>query len=140
MSSLLSLLQTYLPQAPGILPKWLLFVSAIAIFNSIQNYTTLKLTQRVYSARPQDVNWLSSRTFGTWTFLSAVVRAYTAYNIANQQLYDVCMWSYVLAGAHFVTEWLVFGTASLEAGLMGPLVVSSTSLVWMVTQRGFYTG
>jgi hypothetical protein len=83
------------------------------------------------------------------------VRAYTAYNIANPQLYDICIWSYALAGAHFVSEWLVFGTArwveeppylrranrgySLGAGLAGPLVVSSTSLLWMFTQRGFYT-
>jgi hypothetical protein len=83
----------------------------MAIFNSVQNYTTLKLTRRVYSQRPQDVNALSSRTFGTWTFLSAVVRAYAAYNIANSAVYDICMWSYAIAGAHFVSEWLLFGTA-----------------------------
>ncbi|CCX12614.1 Erg28 like protein-domain-containing protein [Pyronema domesticum] len=130
----------YLPQAEGYLPKWLLFVSAVAMFNSIQNYTTIALTQRVYSKRPQDVNTLSSRTFGTWTFLSAIVRCYAAYNIANQGVYDICIWSYLIAGAHFVSEWLIFGTASLGAGLTGPLVVSSSSLIWMLTQREFYTG
>lgn len=86
-------------------------VSAVAMFNSIQNYTTIALTQRVYSKRPQDVNTLSSRTFGTWTFLSAIVRCYAAYNIANQGVYDICIWSYLIAGAHFVSEWLIFGTA-----------------------------
>lgn len=29
---------------------------------------------------------------------------------------------------------------SLGAGLTGPLVVSTTSLVWMLTQREAYTG
>ena len=86
-------------------------MSAVALFNSLQTYTTLKLTQRVYSARPQDVTSLSSRTFGTWTLLSAIVRVYAAYNIANRAVYDICAWSYVIAGAHFVSEWLVFGTA-----------------------------
>ncbi|KAA8902234.1 Erg28 like protein-domain-containing protein [Sphaerosporella brunnea] len=134
MSALLQLL----PQTPGLLPKWLLFVSLVATFNSVQNYTTLKLTRRVYSQRPQDVTALSTRTFGTWTFLSAVVRAYAAYHIANPQVYDLCLWSYVLAAAHFVSEWLLFGTARLGAGLAGPLVVSSASIVWMLTQRGAY--
>jgi hypothetical protein len=83
----------------------------VAVFNSIQNYATLKLTRRVYSQRPQDVNDLSSRTFGTWTFLSAVVRAYAAYNIANPAVYDICIWSYAVAGAHFVSEWGWYGTA-----------------------------
>lgn len=81
------------------------------MFNSVQNFATLQLTRRVYQERPQDVTWLSSRTFGTWTFLSAVVRAYAAYHIANPQVYDICMWTYAVAGFHFVSEWLVFGTA-----------------------------
>ncbi|KAI5858606.1 Erg28 like protein-domain-containing protein [Tricharina praecox] len=140
MSAILDVVLSYLPQDSGYLSKWLLFVSAVAVFNSVQNFVTLKLTQRVYQERPQDVTWLSSRTFGTWTFLSAVVRAYAAYNITNPQVYDICMWSYAIAGFHFVSEWLVFGTASLGAGLTGPLIVSSSSLAWMFTQREFYAG
>ncbi|TGZ82679.1 erg28p [Ascodesmis nigricans] len=135
-----SIISAYLPQGDGYLPAWLLFVSIVATFNSLQNYITLTLTKRVYSRQPELVNTLSSRTFGTWTFLSAIVRLYTAYHIGNKALYDVCMWSYVIAGGHFVTEWLVFGSASLGKGLTGPLVVSSTSLLWMWTQREAYTG
>lgn len=86
-------------------------VSIVATFNSIQTYSTLKLTRRVYQQKPHDVTPLSSRTFGTWTFLSAVVRIYAAYHINNAALYDVCMWSYAIAGWHFVSEWLMFGSA-----------------------------
>jgi len=90
----------------------------VAVFNTVQTFVTLKLTQRLYRERPQDVTWLSSRTFGTWTILSAVVRAYTAYNITNPQVYDICIWSYAIAGFHFVSEWLVFGTARYVRGMV----------------------
>ena len=40
------------------------------------------------------------------------MRFYAAYNIGNPVLYDVCIWSYLIAGWHFVSEWLVFGSAS----------------------------
>lgn len=134
----MDILYTYLPPGPGLLPKWLLFVSLTAIFNTVQSYSTLALTRRVYSQRPQDVTPLSSRTFGTWTFFSAIVRLYAAYNISNQQVYQICLWSYIVAAVHFVSEWLVFGTAGLGAGLSGPLVVSSSSIVWMLSQREYY--
>ena len=38
-----------LPQSPGWLPHWQLFIAITALFNTIQNYTTLKLTRRVYN-------------------------------------------------------------------------------------------
>ena len=36
-----------------LLPKWLLLVSAAAIFNCVQNILSIKLTQRIYSNQPQ---------------------------------------------------------------------------------------
>lgn len=107
-------------------------VSVIAVGNSIQTYSTLQFTKRVYSARPDQglslnpiycllsscstnelaVNGLSSRTFGTWTFLASVLRLYAAYNITNPVVYDLAIWSYIIAGWHFLSEWLIFGTAS----------------------------
>ncbi|PWW73481.1 Erg28-like protein [Tuber magnatum] len=131
-------LTNYLPQTPGLLPKWLLFVAVVALGNSLQAYLTLHFNKRIYCARPHDVTALSSRTFGTWTVLSAILRVYAAYHIHDPVVYDLAMWSYAVAGAHFVSEWLVFGSARFGAGLAGPLVVSSTSLAWMVTQRGEY--
>ncbi|RPB08024.1 ergosterol 28 [Morchella conica CCBAS932] len=138
MSELISQVLSYLPQDEGWLPKWMFLVSVIAVGNSVQTYMTLHFTKRVYSGRPDQVNWLSSRTFGTWTFMASVLRLYAAYNITNPVVYDLAIWSYIIAGWHFLSEWLIFGTASWGAGLAGPICVSSLSTVWMITQRGLY--
>ena len=81
---------------------------------------------------------LSSRKFGTWTFLSSVVRLYAAYYVSDQHVYDLAMWTYGIALTHFVSEWLVFGTAKPKGRFLGPLVVASASFAWMFTQRGWY--
>lgn len=130
-------------------------VSAVAAMNSVQSYSTLKFTQRVYSgtgapssdrvtktakAYPStsQVTPLSGRTFGTWTFLSAVIRFYAAYHIDNEPIYQLCFWTYILAFGHFASEWLVFGTARWGAGLAGPVIVSTASMAWMWSQWTFY--
>lgn len=126
----------------GYLPSWLLFISVVSIFNSLQTYQTpdLSLTRRVYENAPRNqVTNLSARTFGTWTLITSIVRFYAAYHlVGNKPVYDMCMWTFAVAGFHFVSEWLVFRTCKLGKGLAGPLVVSSVSMVWMWTQRGWY--
>jgi hypothetical protein len=42
-------------------------------------------------------------------------------------LYDIAMFTYLIAFSHFVSEWLIFRTTKFGAGLLGPLVVSSKS-------------
>ena len=126
----------------GILPHWLLFISVVSIFNSLQTYLSsdLSLTKRVYETAPADqVTHLSARTFGTWTFMVSIVRFYGAYHlVGNPQIYQLCQWTFAVAGFHFVTEWLVYRTCKLGKGLAGPLIVSTSSLVWMFTQKDFY--
>ncbi|KAF3937944.1 hypothetical protein ABW19_dt0201555 [Dactylella cylindrospora] len=129
---------SYLPLAPGYLPKFLLFVSVVSVFNSAQTYSTLKFTKRVYSGKPFEVNGLSSRTFGTWTLLAALVRFYAAYNISDPAVYDICIGTFVIAGWHFFSEWLYFGTARIGDGLTGPLIAATTGLTWMLSQREYY--
>ncbi|OBA20089.1 Erg28-like protein [Metschnikowia bicuspidata var. bicuspidata NRRL YB-4993] len=128
----------------GYLPHWLLFISVVSVFNSLQNYLIkdLTLTRKVYSKAPRsEVTNLSARTFGTWTLLTSIVRFYGAYNlIGNSQMYNLCIWTFVVAGGHFVSEWLIFKNCKLDKGLAGPLIVASSSLVWMLNQREFYVG
>ncbi|CAO2652901.1 Nn.00g023120.m01.CDS01 [Neocucurbitaria sp. VM-36] len=141
-----STLLSYLPPAEGLLPKWLLLVAVISIGNSIQAYSTLHFTARVYNPSPIDpppqtpkhVTALSSRTFGTWTFLTSLVRLYAAYNITNGAFYQLAMWTYVIAWGHFVSEWFVFKTTRWGKPLAGPLIVANTSLIWMFLQWGYY--
>ncbi|CZR62728.1 probable ERG28 Protein involved in synthesis of ergosterol [Phialocephala subalpina] len=158
MASLVSTLTSYLPQHPGLLPQWLLLVSIVSIANSVQAYTTLSFTSRVYAGpspsaskpKPPSANLmhpsaphspatpLSSRTFGTWTAIQSMVRLYAAYNISDANMYQMAFLTYVVAWLHFMSEWLVFGTARWGQGLAGPVFVANGTLVWMWVQWGFY--
>jgi Erg28 like protein len=118
-------------------------VSLVSVLNSIQAYSTLVYTQQVYtgskaSKTGSPATPLSSRTFGTWTVLSAVVRFYAAYHISNPQIYQLAFWTYAIAFVHFNLEWFVFKTASWGKGLGGPVVVSTGTLLWMLSQWDYY--
>ncbi|KAF2763034.1 Erg28 protein [Pseudovirgaria hyperparasitica] len=137
---------SYLPPFQGLLPKWLLLVAVTSIGNSIQSYSTLKFTKRVYSGvsptptnpTASPVTPLSARTFGTWTFITSLVRLYAAYHITEPAIYELALWSFVVAFGHFASEWLVYGTTRWGAGLAGPVCVSVGSMVWMVSVWGDY--
>ncbi|CZT19335.1 related to ERG28 Protein involved in synthesis of ergosterol [Ramularia collo-cygni] len=157
----MSSLSSYLPPSEGLLPKWLLFIAIVSIGNSIQCYISLDGSRAVYTGtdnnkkkpspkktspnpKPSEstssspVNALSARTFGTWTALSSIVRMYAAYNINNPQVYEICLWTYGIAFAHFFSEWLVFGSARWGKGLGSPVAVSTVTTVWMLSQWGYY--
>lgn len=121
----------------------------------MQAYSTLHYTQRVYLGPPtrksnkpsvsknpeapnSPVTPLSARTFGTWTFLSSVIRLYAAYYIDQPQIYQLAFCTYTIAFFHFMSEWQVFGTARWGKGLAGPVFVSTGSLLWMYLQWGYY--
>ncbi|KAG8531687.1 uncharacterized protein KY384_003319 [Bacidia gigantensis] len=148
---------SYLPEADGYLPYWLLFIAFVSLFNTIQSFLTTSMTAQVYALAPSATNAstatkdksspraediqvtpLQSRLFGTWTFVAKLVRLYAAYNIHDPALYQLAVLTYVVAFLHFSSEWLVFGTAKWGRGLAGPILVSVTSLMWMGTQYQFY--
>ena len=143
---------SYLPDAYGLLPIWLFWVdesprckcladspkvSIISAANSVQAYITTRFTSRVYS--PSAVNPLSSRTFGTWTFVSSVIRMYAAYNISDPLIYHLTLWTFGIALAHFSSEWLYFGSTKLDKGLLPSMLVATGSLTWMLLQWEFYS-
>lgn len=126
---------------PGYLPKWLLFISVVSVFNSLQTYISgLELTRRVYENKPSETTALSARTFGTWTFVSCVIRLYGALYLNEEHVFQLTFISYLIALGHFGTELLIFRTCKLGKGFMGPLIVASTSLIWMYNQKEYYTG
>lgn len=127
--------------------------------NSIQAYASLAPTQRVYSGQAatstlstkapsgvpattltetSPVTPLSARTFGTWTAITAVVRLYAAYHIQIPVMYELALWTFGVAWAHFMSEWLVFKTTKMGSGLLGPFAVSTGTLIWMWLQWDYY--
>jgi len=153
MSSVFNSITSFFPQHPGILPKWLFFISVVSILNSVQAYTTLSYTGRVYSGsrKPSGsfkpgtaypttspVTPLSGRLFGTWTMVQSVVRMYAAYNIDNPQIYQMAYWTYVIAFAHFMAEWRVYKSTTWALPLAFPVCIAAATLVWMPIQWGFY--
>jgi hypothetical protein len=55
----------------------------MAIFNTLQNFLTIKLTRRVYN-NVAAVTPLQARTFAIWTLTAAVVRFYCAYKVYDK--------------------------------------------------------
>ncbi|EPE31221.1 hypothetical protein GLAREA_12524 [Glarea lozoyensis ATCC 20868] len=123
-------------------------VSIVSIGNTVQCYLTTNYSEQVYlgpaptpgQAYPpkSPTTPLSSRTFGTWTLIQSMVRAYAAYNISNPQIYQMAYLTYVVAWLHFMSEWWVFKTARWGRGLMFPVLIANATLVWMWKQHGFY--
>ncbi|KAH7907934.1 Erg28 like protein-domain-containing protein, partial [Hygrophoropsis aurantiaca] len=135
----IEVLQHYLPQAAGLLPKWQLIVASMAVFNTIQNFSTLKLTRKIYTGvPPTSVTPLQARTFAVWTLTSAVVRGYAAYNIHNKIIYDMALFTYLIAFGHFTSEIFIFKTAKIMGPVLSPVIVSTLSLVWMLQQYEHY--
>ncbi|OAX81746.1 hypothetical protein ACJ72_03903, partial [Emergomyces africanus] len=113
-------------------------LAAVSVINTSQAILNPSYTALIYNNSP--ANAVQSRTFGTWTFISAVVRGYAAFNINEPHMYDLAMWTFGTAFAHFVSEWLIFGSAKAKGRFVSPLCVASGTLVWMATQRSSYLG
>jgi Erg28 like protein len=71
------------------------------------------------------------------------------------RIYDIAMWTYFIAFAHFASEVLIFRTANVKGPTVAPFLVASrypdpcqhealswlftgSSLVWMFLQYDFY--
>ncbi|TFY79210.1 hypothetical protein EWM64_g4798 [Hericium alpestre] len=134
----MSFLVSYVPDS--LLAKWQLIVSVAAVFNTVQNFFTLNLTRRIYNAVPphSPVTALQARTFAVWTLTSAVVRIYAAYHIHEKVVYDMALMTYLIAFGHFSSELFIFRTARFNAGVLSPVVVATSSLIWMISQYDFY--
>ncbi|KAF2836026.1 putative ergosterol biosynthesis protein Erg28 [Patellaria atrata CBS 101060] len=136
-----------LPDHDGLLPKWLLFVGSVATLNAFQAYRSPLYTARVYLGTKSHLNpestvpsvgALGSRAFGTWTLTSGIIRFIAAYNLENPVAYQLAFASYIIALAHFGSEWFYYGTAKMGPGILGPLIISSSTLVWMWLQWDYY--
>ncbi|KAI9836495.1 MAG: ergosterol biosynthesis protein, partial [Sclerophora amabilis] len=121
-------------------------VSLISVLNSVQTYVSISPTRQVYGAAPpSQITPLGARTFGTWTLISAIVRIRTAYAIDNPEAYALAFATFAVAGLHFYSEWLYFGTVRTPwakggkgKGSWGPLLVATGTSLWMANVWGGY--
>jgi hypothetical protein len=81
---------------------------------------------------------LAGRLFGTWTTITCLVRLYAAYNLRYGPMYDVAMWTYVVAFGHFASELFIYKSMTFGLPQFFPFVIASTALVWMPLVRSHY--
>ncbi|ESO83537.1 hypothetical protein LOTGIDRAFT_222610 [Lottia gigantea] len=120
---------------------WIGFVAVMALGNTVQCFVDPQLLKsKLYTVNPEaNVNGLVANLFGIWTLLSAALRFYCAIDIFNIALYHLTYFSFYLALGHFVSEVLVYKTATFSVGVMAPLIVSSLSIVTMSIGYGYLT-
>ena len=110
--------------------------------NTVQCYRTKSHALRTYDGPSSDsqITDFGARMYGTWTFLSAVIRLYAAYRIDTNEVYVLVLWTYIIALGQFGSEWLAYGTMKMGKGLAPVLIVPSVSVCWMLVQWDFYVG
>lgn len=139
-----------------------------AIGNAVQNLLTLHYTRRIYNGlfvpnpsaggdsvtklqpvtsaatlkdKPtatDQVTPLAARLFGVYTILAGVIRVYGAYRVNDPVLYQLCLFTHVLAASHFTSEIVVFKTLRLGWEHAFPLTAGFGGSVWMALQYGNY--
>ena len=81
---------------------------------------------------------LAGRLFGTWTLITCVVRCYAAYNLHIGPVYNIAVWTYVVALGHFASELFVFKTMTFGVPQLFPFTLASCALIWMPMVRDYY--
>ncbi|KAI3394473.1 hypothetical protein diail_2665 [Diaporthe ilicicola] len=81
---------------------------------------------------------LAARLFGVYTILAGVIRVYGAYRVHDPALYQLCLFTHLLAAAHFTSETLVFKTVSLGWEHAFPFAAAFSGSLWMGLQYGHY--
>ncbi|KAI8621565.1 Erg28 like protein-domain-containing protein [Chytriomyces sp. MP71] len=124
----------------GAFPKFLLFVGVAAVYNSVQCFVPkMRLTHRIYANKPKEATALAARLMGLWTFTSAIIRVYTAYDMSNPALYQLCMLTFSLALFGFLGEVFVHKTAPMTSpGVFPAILISSCSLGYMILNYSQY--
>ncbi|KAJ8126433.1 hypothetical protein O1611_g7203 [Lasiodiplodia mahajangana] len=105
--------------------------------------STLKLTAasavNTKDGRTTDqVTPLAARLFGTYTFISAIVRIYASYYLHLAPVYNMAIWTYIVALFHFGSECAVYRTAYIGPPILFPFFFATLGIIWMTSQYSFY--
>ncbi|KFA61987.1 hypothetical protein S40285_07911 [Stachybotrys chlorohalonatus IBT 40285] len=81
---------------------------------------------------------LAGRLFGTWTLITCIVRCYAAYNLHIGPIYDLAIWTYVVALSHFASELFIYKSMTFGLPQMFPFTLATCALIWMPLVRSSY--
>lgn len=81
---------------------------------------------------------LAARLFGVYTILAGVIRMYGAYRVHDPVLYQLCLFTHLLAAAHFTSEAFVYKTVRLGWEHAMPFTAAFSGSLWMILQYGHY--
>ena len=81
---------------------------------------------------------LAARLFGTYTFLAGLIRFYACYRLEDRFLYQMAMWTHIIAGVHFASEILVYKTIKMTGPELFPLFAGFGGALWMALQYNHY--
>ncbi|GBG79672.1 hypothetical protein CBR_g29820 [Chara braunii] len=113
-----------------LLSVWLLLVAVMRLSAFVWGYTDLsKLQVGVYSET--ELSPLHGREFSAWTATTASLCLICALNLNSRPIYLATMMSFVIAEAHFLLEFFVFRTMSVQT-FISPAIIASVSALWML--------
>jgi hypothetical protein len=81
---------------------------------------------------------LLAHVYGVKNIYTSLIRAYAAYQINNQALYDLATFTYVGVLFLFITEMVVWRTVRLREAVF-PFVNAGMGLAWTTLAREWYT-
>jgi hypothetical protein len=81
---------------------------------------------------------LAARLFATYTLAVGLIRIYAAYGLENKLLYQLGIWTHVIAALHFTSEMLVYKSVHFGWEHSFPFFASYVGTVWMVLQYNNY--
>eukprot|EP00884_Botryococcus_braunii_P004211 jgi/Botrbrau1/13791/Bobra.0056s0041.1 len=121
------------------LRRWLVFVGMMRFFSVYLGYFHHKqLEYNLFDLQPGLVHELYGRTFAIWTMTTCGLCFICARNPRSPAIYGATMLSFILAGAFFLSEVLLFKTLSFRAAA-APLFFAGISGLWMAAGWNYYT-
>ncbi|KAL2258409.1 hypothetical protein VTK26DRAFT_8289 [Humicola hyalothermophila] len=84
------------------------------------------------------VSPLAARLFGTYTFMAGIIRFYASYQLENPGMYQLALWTHIIAAVHFTTEMAVFKTIRFSGPQAFPFAAAYGGIAWMLLQYSHY--
>ena len=80
---------------------------------------------------------LLAHVYGVKNVYTSAIRAYVAYDITNDALYNLAILTYIGVLLLFVSELLVYRTARIKE-LVFPFMNAGVGVIWMARTRRWY--